>query len=428
VPVGGPAALAAAVSRRGTWFAVLHEGGGVEVWTIPPPPRRIPLDLTTFSLVGVSDGSLYFFQDIDALLQVSRATGVARELLEAPPPPTGPPPPVPWGTPLGVSELDDGLALIYSSARRRLGVIDLQRRRLAHVLEGVDATSGPAPGPDERRDGGRRAADGGPDERTDERTDERAVGRPRQLIARGRELAAFDPRSGAVTPLHRFPAPILALDLRGDVALARGQRQLWRLTLSSGAIDTLELAAEPPLAIDDDGVAWLAVREGVVRWDGTSRRTIALPAAVNEIVAHRWLGLLVLDSTGALHVLDRAGAVVRSVAVEPYARISRDWPYALWIARDRAAVVLGDLVGGEHVALPYSDGAATTMLADRDGAVIVVSMLERAALVFPRLLPHDVAALPAWLDTATNAEISLDSSEPRWKLAPPSAIQRSAAP
>lgn len=382
VPVPGAAVLAAAASARGAAFAVSHRGGELEVWPMVGMPALAPMQLSSLSLVGHSDRALYFC-DFDQLFAVSRQSGETRALTRAA-----------WSAGMLVFELSAQLLLAFDVVTKQLYIIELPSGAIRHRLDGVTAINA-----------GERAghAHGG-----------------ELLIARGGELSWFDPGSGALAALRSLDEPIVALGARGDYAVAQGERRTWRLDLRDprSAPQLLPVEDRRPAAIDASGVAWMASRRGVVRWQDGATLEIPLPAEPTELLQHRWLGLLALDRTGKLHVIDAAGKLVRTTAVVPSAILSEAQPFAVWMPEEGETVVLGDVMGGERVTLPIGRAPATTLLVDSDGSVVIVNLLEREVMTFPPLLPARSEELPGWLATATNAELSADSPAPTWRFSP----------
>lgn len=380
VPIHGAAVLAAAASPRGAAFAVSHRGGELEVWPMPAMPKLAPMQLSSLSLVGHSPRAFYFC-DFDQLFTVSRLTGETRALTRAS-----------WSAGMIVFELSDALLLAFDVVTQQLYVIDLPSGAVRHRVAGVTAINASS----------------------------YLAGEPGRgvLIARGAELSWLDPARGEASPLLTLDEPIIALGAAGDYAIAQGAQRAWRLELRSGQRRLLPVADRRPAAITRDGAAWLATPDGVVRWQDGEERELRLPAEPMELLPHRWLGLLALDRTGKLHVIDGAGRLVRTTAMVPQAVLSPDQPFAVWMPQEGETAILGDVMGGERVTLPIGRAPATSLLVDSDGTVVIVNLLEREVMTFPPLLPARSEALPAWLSSATNAVLTLDAPDPTWKLAP----------
>lgn len=422
VPVRGAPVLAAAADPRSAAFAVGHRGGALEVWPMQALPQLLPLALGSFSMVGTSTRSLYFY-DLDNLVQVSRTTGAATPLTRTR-----------WSSALFVEELSDRLLLAYDRGSARLAILELPGGRLLHQLEGVTAIASI-----DSIDPADPAAS--PTKAANEAATTATTPPALLLLATGATLETFEPASGRRAPLLSFDEPLVAVAQLGHLALARSATTTWRLDLRrlaklsgqpdspaggptaaaallAGAVHRYPLGAERPATLDRAGTCWLATAAGLVRWDGEHATELPLPAELIQLMAHRWLGVLALDRAGKVHTLSPAGELTRTIAASPSAVLAADRPFAVWLSPEGEAVILGDLVGGEQIALPIGRSPATSLSLDAGGAVVLVNLLEREAMIFAPLAPDRAAALAAWLPTATNAELAIDSSEPHWNLPP----------
>ncbi len=388
----GTPITAVATSPRSGAFAALHRGGSLEVWPAQMAPKIVPVTLSSVSTISASSRALYLY-DMDQLSELDRATGAITPLLRGV-----------WGAGTTVVELDDRHLLIYYASLSTLSVFDRDAKRFLYSHKDLSTIA--------TRSIDLARAQG---------ADAPAL----QLIARGGEISSFEPATGRLTPLVTVGEPLLGLAMFGNYAIACGAQTTWRIDLRAAGTDasSTALPSTPhdgrlPAAIDGSGTLWLASERGLVRWDGVTRREHELPARVIEILPHHWLGVLVRDANGAVHTFSPDGQLRRSVATSTAAVLSPLVPYAVWLAPGSGALVLGDLVGGEHISLPLGRAPGTTFSVDEDGAIVVLSLIEQRLLIFPPLLPHRAEELAAWLGAVTNAEIEIDSSEPRWNLGP----------
>ncbi|MEZ4361460.1 MAG: protein kinase [Kofleriaceae bacterium] len=381
VRIGDEPFLAGAVSPRSASFAISRPGGRIEVWPMEGLPTAIPFTATSATIRGVSKDSFYVHEFV-TLRQIDRATGEVREL-----------PDYRGAPPLFAAEAPPGLLVSFQNVSSELVIVDLTSRRELTVLDRVTAAT-PMDRPDRR-----------------------------WLIARDNQLAIFDPQANALTNMLKLDEPALVVGQLGDAAVVRTAAAILRVNLVTRSVERLDLREVPDatdaLAIDPRGTCWLGTRDGLFRWDGAAGVRVALSGATTRVFPHRWLGVVAVDRGGQVSLLDHDGRLLRSFAAASNVAISPHQPFAAWLLDDRRTIVLADLFGGDRLELPsVGDAPLLDVMIDDDGALIVTGLMEHRIYTFPPLVPPRPESLPTWVANATNAEVTLESPEPRWVFAP----------
>jgi eukaryotic-like serine/threonine-protein kinase len=200
----------------------------------------------------------------------------------------------------------------------------------------------------------------------------------------------------------------------GWLAGAREDGTLWRRAPGAQAIDEMAggRVPGPALTVGPDGAVYMAVGRAIWRWPGARdalERLADLSGPVFDLALDPAIGLTVVTTDGAVHLVPLAGGTVRTTPLPgALAPIDLSQRGAQAVARNNANQPIAiDLAGRlSHVLAPTW---ALDVASAGDGTATAALMGGGELAVFRHDLPRAPDALRAWLARATDA--SLDDNE-----------------
>jgi hypothetical protein len=199
----------------------------------------------------------------------------------------------------------------------------------------------------------------------------------------------------------------------GWLLIEAREGQLVRIHRATGETASLSVAKLGTYTLGRDGSVWYTTSRVLHRWDGARDTTIhELPADVygSADIGDGWFGFELEDhsiwvANGDGVLLNRTGPGSRTLAFG-----TRD----LLAWSDSQHLMRQWLITGEKLEMKFVRSVMSLAIG-LDGHTIAISTPAQDVLVFEDVVPRDPARLRAWIDTATNAVVDMETSELIWR-------------